>query len=161
MWVLWVLNYKQQMLSKTDLETWKTAHVKSIYKAHTIQLYKNSRAAVGTEFLSPYPPHTHTHTHGNPHTNGRPEKWTQILYFLEKNLWKITIGSFTTASNYAYVVIFIAQELGTLKEREVYTLLLRRDRVLVNNGDWKQMTHVFYIHSKLPVASPFNIINLL
>ena len=55
--------------------------------------------------------------------------------FSGKNLWKITIGSFTTASNYAYVVIFIAQELGTLKEREVYTLLLRRGRVLVNNGD--------------------------
>ena len=29
-----------------------------------------SRAAVGTEFLSPYPPHTHTH--GDPHTHGRP-----------------------------------------------------------------------------------------
>jgi len=32
------------------------------------------RAAVGTEFLSPYPPHTHTHgdPHGDPHTHGRP-----------------------------------------------------------------------------------------
>jgi len=28
------------------------------------------RAAVGTEFLSPYSPHTHTH--GDPHTHGRP-----------------------------------------------------------------------------------------
>jgi len=28
-----------------------------------------SRAAVGTEFLSPYPPHIHTH--GDPHTHGR------------------------------------------------------------------------------------------
>ena len=28
------------------------------------------RAAVGTEFLSPYPPHTYTH--GDPHTHGRP-----------------------------------------------------------------------------------------
>jgi len=25
------------------------------------------RAAVGTEFLSPHPPHTHTYTHGDPH----------------------------------------------------------------------------------------------
>ena len=33
-----------------------------------------SRAAVGTEFLSPYPPHTHTRGNpdGDPHTNGRP-----------------------------------------------------------------------------------------
>jgi len=31
---------------------------------------KRGRAAVGTEFLSPYPPHTH----GDPNTHGRPEK---------------------------------------------------------------------------------------
>ena len=30
----------------------------------------NARAAVGTKFLSPYPPHTHTH--GDPYTHGRP-----------------------------------------------------------------------------------------
>ena len=30
-----------------------------------------SRAAVGTEFLPPYPPHTYTHTHGDSHTHGR------------------------------------------------------------------------------------------
>ena len=32
------------------------------------------RAAVGTEFLSPYPSHTHTNgdPHGDPHTYGRP-----------------------------------------------------------------------------------------
>jgi len=29
-----------------------------------------SRAAMGTKFLCPYPPHTHTH--GEPHTHGRP-----------------------------------------------------------------------------------------
>jgi len=34
-----------------------------------------SRAAVGTELTSPYPPHTHTHgnPHGDPHTHGRPD----------------------------------------------------------------------------------------
>jgi len=31
-----------------------------------------SRAAVVMEFLSPYPPHTHTN--GDPHTHGRPAK---------------------------------------------------------------------------------------
>jgi len=33
------------------------------------------RAAVGTEFLSPYPSRTHTHgdPNGDPHTHGRPD----------------------------------------------------------------------------------------
>ena len=37
-----------------------------------------SRAAVGTEFLSPYPPHTNTHgdPYGDPHTHGRPGEQT-------------------------------------------------------------------------------------
>jgi len=32
-----------------------------------------TRAAVGTEFISPYPPYTHAHgnPHGDPHTHGR------------------------------------------------------------------------------------------
>jgi len=41
------------------------------------------RAAVGTEFLSPHPPHTHTYTHGDPHgdshTHGRPAKYSPML----------------------------------------------------------------------------------
>jgi len=42
-----------------------------------------SRAAVGTEFLSPFPPHTHTHTHGDPHgdpfTHGRPDNGSTTI----------------------------------------------------------------------------------
>jgi len=44
--------------------------VEASYCDGYVCLCVSCRAAVGTEFLSPYPPHTHTH--GDPHTHGRP-----------------------------------------------------------------------------------------
>ena len=49
-----------------------------------------SKAAVGTEFLSPYPPHTHTHgdPHGDPNTHGRPAGLTlNSLYRNRKHVY--------------------------------------------------------------------------
>jgi len=42
----------------------------------------NNRAAVETEFLSPYSPHTHTHgdPHGDLHTHGRPGEQGTLYY---------------------------------------------------------------------------------
>ena len=58
----------------------------------------HSRAAVGTEFLSPYSPHTHTHRdpHGDHHTHGRPG--SLVLRFSNTNLSLVSRASFGAGS---------------------------------------------------------------
>jgi len=79
-----------------------------------------SRAAVGTEFQSPYPSHTHRKTRGNPHRIPVPTEPQNPPYPVSLDIWVSIFMLYTQRCYYLHSVMWRKMQVKQIKNWTVF-----------------------------------------